>query len=80
MPDVIAEECTSILKVLEPQDNEKGEDPLKVDYTSKQLEDLCSKYQKMEDLRSKYQPLVLEASSFMVIKENGAPTLSRPHA
>ena len=39
------EECSFILQALGPPDSGEGEDHLRIDYTSKQLEDLLTKYQ-----------------------------------
>ena len=56
MLDTVTEECSSILQTLGPTDSEYGENHLKINYTSKQL----------KDLHSKYQAVALEASAFMV--------------
>ena len=45
MLDTVTEGCSSILQVLAPPDGEERKDHLKLNYTSKQLEDLHSKYQ-----------------------------------
>ena len=50
------EECNSILQALGPLDGKEERDSLWIDYMSKQL----------EDLRTKYQAVASEACYFMV--------------
>ena len=56
MPEKVMEEYSSILQVLDPSDCAEEGDQLQIDYTSKQLEDLCTQY----------YVVTSEASTFMV--------------